>query len=54
MLAPGRIAVPLALVALLVPGCGGDDAEEVTTEDTQVTIPEELERDRTENPRACS
>jgi hypothetical protein len=48
MLAPGRIAVPLALVALLVPGCGGDDAEEVTTEDTQVTIPEELERDRTE------
>ena len=48
MLARGWIPVLLALLALVAPGCGGDDAEEVTTEDTQVTVPDDTERDRTE------
>lgn len=48
MLARGWIPVLLALLALVVAGCGGDDAEDVTTEDTQVTVPDDTERDRTE------
>ena len=48
MLGPARIGVLLALLALVAAGCGGDDPEGVTTEDTQVTVPDDTERDRTE------